>query len=72
MQIITMPVLRQVSESGNLSTKTHLHVPRSLGRRKTNTKANTMANHNKRKRQNEPMRTQSKYTYPAPSAGKRV
>ena len=29
-------------------------------------------NHNRRKEQNEPMRTQSKYTWPAPSAGKRV
>ena len=31
-----------------------------------------MANHNKRKQCNEPMRTRSKYTSQAPSAGKRV
>ena len=30
--------------------------------RKTKTKAITMANHNKRKQHNEPMRTRSKYT----------
>ena len=36
----------------------------------TKTKAITMANHNKRRQQNEPIRTRSKK--PAPSAGKRV
>ena len=34
----------------------------SIECRKTKTKAITMANHNKRKQHNEPMRTQSKYT----------
>ena len=42
----------------------------SIERRKTKPKTITMANHSKRKQRNEPMRT--KYTYPVPSAGKRM
>ena len=44
----------------------------SIECRETKTKAITMANHNKRKQDNEPMRTQNKYTWPTLSAGKRV
>ena len=44
----------------------------SIECRKTKSKAITMTNHNKRKQHNEPMRTRSKYTWPASSAGKRV
>ena len=48
----------------------------SVDCRKTKTKviflANQLANHNKRKQHNEPIRTQSKYMYPLPNAGKRM
>ena len=40
--------------------------------RKTKTKLITLTNHNSRKQSNEPIRAQSKYMSPAPSAGKRV
>ena len=42
----------------------------SIECRITKTNAITMANHNKRKQHNEPIGTRSKYTEPAPSAGK--
>ena len=41
----------------------------SIEHRKTKTNAITMANHNKRKQHNGPVRTWSKYMWPAPSAG---
>ena len=44
----------------------------SLERRTTKTKIITLANHKTGRQSNEPIRTQSNYTSPAPSAGKRV
>ena len=43
----------------------------SIECRETNSKAITMANHNKRKQHNEPMRTRSKYTYLTLTSAKR-
>ena len=40
--------------------------------RETKTKVITLTNRNRRRQSNEPIRTQSKYMKPAPSAGKRV
>ena len=44
----------------------------SIECRKTQIKAITMANHSKRKQYNKPIKTRSKYTLSAVSAGKRV
>ena len=44
----------------------------SIECRKTRTNVITLANHNRRRQSNEPIRAQSKYMWPAPSAGKRV
>ena len=42
----------------------------SIACRKTKTKVITLANHNRRKQRNEPIRIRIKFMYPAPSAGK--
>ena len=44
----------------------------SIECRKTKTKVITLANHSRHKQHNEPIRIQSKYMHPAPSAGKHM